>query len=161
MKTNGKKTFSFEFPTSSQSEYTVTLVLQKKNYETRRFTWTANRTLTERDTRNQYKAQAVKPGYSTLTRKIDGYKGRVMGYKVYITDIQQSGEEWIVFAALTKTKKGALKDTIVIVTGEKPDFVVGSEQTMYGTLTGVYEVQSEEDKETYPSFDLLFWEEQA
>ena len=32
---------------------------------------------------------------------------------------------------------------------------------MYGTLTGVYEVQSEEDKETYPSFDLLFWEEQA
>ena len=161
VRTNGKKTFSFKIPTDTQSEYNITLVLQKKNYETRRFTWTANRTLTERDTRNQYKAQAVKPGYSTLTRKIDGYKGRVMGYKVYITDIQQSGEEWIVFAALTKTKKGALKDTIVIVTGEKPDFVVGSEQTMYGTLTGVYEVQSEEDKETYPSFDLLFWEEQA
>ena len=45
-----------------------------------------------------------------------------------------------------------------LITEEKPDFVVGSQQTMYGRLTGTYEVQSEEGTENYPSFDLLFWD---
>ena len=81
-----------------------------------------------------------------------------MGYKVYITEIQEAGEEYVITAALTKTKKGNLKDLIVILTGEKPDFVVGSEQTFYGRLTGLYEIQSEEQTEGYPSFDLLFWD---
>ena len=158
-RTNNTGKFKFEFPTDAQSEYSVTLVFQKKNYDTRRFTWTANRTLTEKDIRDQYKAEAVKPAYSTLNRKLEAYTGRIMGYKVYITDIQQVGEEHIIFAALTKTKKGALKDIIVITTGEAPDFVAGSEQTFYGRLEGTYEVQSEEEgTERYPSFDLLFWE---
>ena len=136
----------------------MVLVFQKKNYETRRFSWTANRTLSENDIRNQTRSQAVKPAYGTLNRKLEAYTGRVMGYKVYISDIQQIGEEYAVTAALTRTKKGNLKDLIVILTTEKPDFVAGSEQTFYGRLTGLYEVQSEEDTVSYPSFELLFWD---
>ena len=136
----------------------MVLVLQKKNYETRRFSWTANRTLTEGDVRSQYKSEAVKPAYSTLNRKLEAYTGRIMGYKIYITDISQIGEEYAVTAALTKTKKGTMKDLIVIITGEKPEFVTGSQQTFYGRLTGTYEVQSEEDTVKYPSFELLFWD---
>ena len=158
VRTNNSGKFSFKIPTGVQNEYDITLVFQKKNYETRRMTWTANRTLTEQDIQNQYKAEAVKPAYSTLTKKLDAYTGRVMGYKVYITDIQQVGDEYIIYAALTKTNKGQLKNTIVIVTDEEPNFVVGSEQKFYGRLTGLYELQSEEDTTGYPSFDLLFWE---
>ena len=120
--------------------------------------WTANRSLTEKDVQNQYKKEAVKPAYATLNRKIEAYTGWIMGYKVYVSDIQQVGEEYVITAALKKTKKGALKDMIVIVTSEQPNFVAGSEQTFYGRLTGTYEVQSEEDTEKYPSFELLFWE---
>ena len=158
VRTNNTGKFKFEFPTDTQSAYSVTLVFQKKNYDTRRFSWNANRTLTEKDIQDQYRAEAVKPAYTTLNRKLDAYTGRIMGYKVYITDIQQVGDEHLIFAALTKSKKGTLKDIIVITTAEQPDFVVGSEQTFYGRLEGTYEVQSEEDTVRYPSFDLLFWE---
>ncbi len=158
VRTNNSGKFTFKIPTDTQSEYTITLILQKKNYDTRRFTWTANRTLSEKDIQNQYKAEAVKPAYSTLTRKIEAYTGRIMGYRIYVTDIQQVGEEYLVFGALTKTKKGAMKDIIVITTAEEPNFVVSSEQFFYGRLVGNYEVQSEEDTENYPSFELLFWE---
>lgn len=158
VRTNNSGKFTFHIPTDTQSEYSVTLVLQKKNYNTRRMTWTANRTLSEKDIQNQYKAEAVKPAYSTLVRKLENYTGRVMGYKVYITDIQHVGDEYIITAALTRTKKGTLKDLIVIITDTEPSFVVGSEQNFYGRLAGEYDVQSEEDTVKYPSFELLFWE---
>ena len=158
VRTNNTGKFTFKIPTDTQSEYSVTLVFQKKNFDTRRFSWTANRSLSEKDIRNQYKAEAVKPAYSTLNRKLEAYTGRIMGYKVYIMDIQQVGEEYVISAAMTKSKKGTLKDPIVIVASEKPAFVVGSEQTFYGRLTGIHEIQSEEDTEELPSFDLLFWE---
>jgi hypothetical protein len=158
IRTNNTGKFKFKIPTDAQSEYQVTLVFQKKNYDTRRFSWTANRSLTERDIQNQMKKEAVKPAYSTLNKKLEAYSGRIMGYKVYITDIQHVGDEYVITAALNKTKKGALKNMIVIITETEPDFVVGSEQTFYGRLNGSYEVQSEEDQVKYPSFDLLFWE---
>ena len=158
VRTNGTGKFSFKIPTDSQSEYSLTLVFQKKKYETRRFSWTANRTLNENDIRNQYKAEAVKPAYSTLNRKLEAYTGRIMGYKVYITDIQHVGDEYVISASLTKSKKGVLKDPIVIIAGEEPSFVAGSEQTFYGRLTGTHDVQSEESSEGIPEFELLFWE---
>ena len=159
VRTNGTGKFTFKIPTSTQSEYSITLVLQKKNYETRRFTWTANRELTENDLRNQTKAEAIKPAYSTLKSKLSSYTGKIMGYKVYITDIQQIGNEWLVYAALTKTTRGTLKDVIVVTTAEEPNMAVGTAWRMYGTCVGPYEVQSEEDTVSYPCFDLLFWEE--
>ena len=158
IRTNNTGKFSFKIPTDAQSEYNVTIVFQKKNYDTRRFSWTANRTLTEKDVQNQLKKEAVKPAYSTLNKKLDAYTGRVMGYKVYITDIQHVGDEYVISAALTKTKKGALKNMVVILSEQEPDFVVGSEQTFYGRLNGTYELQSEEDTVRFPSFELLFWE---
>lgn len=157
-RTNNTGKFTFRIPTDTQSEYQITLVFQKKNYETRRFTWTANRTLSENDIRNQTRASAVKPAHTTLMRKMESYMGRTMGYKVYITDIQHVGDEYIVTAAMTKTRKGTMKDLIAITTGEKPQFVVGSEQTFYGKLSGTHEIQSEEDTEQIPSFELLFWD---
>ena len=158
VRTNNSGKFTFKIPTDNQSEYSITLVLQKKNFSTKRLTWTANRTLSEKDIQNQYRAEAVKPAYSTLVRKLEAYTGRIMGYKVYITDIQQLGDEYVVTAALTRTKKGTLKDLIVLSMEEEPSFVVGSEQSFFGRLTGNYEVQSEEGTDTYPRFEVLFFE---
>ncbi len=158
VRTNGTGKFTFKIPTSTQSEYSITLVFQKKNYETRRFSWTANRTLSEMDIQIQYKQEAIKPAYSTLVKNLAAYTGRVMGYKVYIKEIQKVGEEWLVYCALTKTTKGTLKNIIVVTTNEEPGLSIGSEQKMYGTCVGSYDIQSEEDTVSYPCFDLLFWD---
>ena len=158
VRTNGTGKFTFKIPTSSQSAYDVTLILQKKGYETRRMNWTANRMLTQEDIENQYRASAIKPAYTTLASHLDTYEGKVMGYKVYITEIKQAGEEWLVFAALTKSRNGKMKNLIEITCPEEPNLIVGSEVKMYGVCSGAYEVQSEEETETYPGFDLLFWD---
>ena len=72
--------------------------------------------------------------------------------------IRQIGDEWIVFAALKQTKKGY--DNFLVITADtQPAFAAGTQQRMYGTCIGTYQVQSEEDLETYPSFDLLFWDQ--
>ena len=158
VRTNNNGKFSFKIPTDSQSAYTITLILQKKNYDTRRFTWTANRDLTEEDHKAAIRAEAVKPAYSTLNQKLEAYTGRVMGYTVYITDIQRVEDEYVIFAAMTRTEKGKLKNVIVITTEEEPAFTAGSEQKFYGRLTGTYEIQSEEGTENHPAFELLFWD---
>ncbi len=157
MRTNNTGKFTFKVPTSVQAEYDIVLVFTKKGFPTRRLTWTASRVLTEEDIRRQARTAAIKPAYSNLLRKLDAYAGRIMGYNVYITDIQESGTEWVVFAALNKTRKG-YSNIIAVLSSEAPNFVVNSEQKMYGTCTGPYVVQSEEGAVTYPGFDLLFWE---
>ena len=158
LRTNNNGKFSFKIPTDSQSEYGITLIMQKKNYDSRRFTWTANRVLTEEDRKAEVRAEAVKPSYTTLNQKLEGYTGRTMGYTVYISEIRQVGEEYVITAALTRTAKGLLKNMITIIAQEEPAFTAGSEQKFYGRLTGTYEVQSEEGTEQLPSFELLFWD---
>ncbi len=158
IRTNGTGKFTFKVPTVLQSEYDITLVFSKKDFDTRRLTFLATRTLTEEDMRKSAQKQAVKPAYATLVSKLDKYIGRIMRYTVYITDIQQVGDEWVVFAALNRTNKG-YKNQMVILSAEKPDFDTESQHKMYGTCTGSYLVQSEEGNVSYPSFDLLFWED--
>lgn len=157
VKTNGTGKFTFKVPTSAEAEYNFTLSFQKKNYSTRRFTYTVQRTLTEEDKKAQVAKNAIKPAYVTLKKKITGYTGKTMVYTVTITDIQQAGDEWIITAAMTKTKKGTLKDLIVITDNVEPDFIVGSQQKFYGLCTGMYQIQSEEGNTEYPSFAVQYW----
>lgn len=157
-KTNGTGTFKFKIPTSTQGDYDITLVFEKKNYSTRRFTAIANRELTEADLRRRAKEEAVKPAYSTLNKKLTGYTGRTMVYELSITNIEQAGDEWIIFAAMRSTKSG-YKDIVVITTKEEPSLSLDSKHKMYGKCTGSYQVLSEEDGDkSYPCFELLFWE---
>lgn len=160
IRTNATGRFTFKVPTSTQSSYEITLVLEKKGYSTRRKTYTANRNLTEEDIRGRYRSEAVKPAYSTLTKKLDAYIGKTVGYKIYIMDIASVGDEWIITAAMTKTDAGVLKNKIIVITSEDPGFEVGSAHKMYGTCIGSYNIQSEEGTESsLPSFDLLFFDD--
>ena len=158
VKTNNSGTFKFKVPTAEEAEYNITLVFQKKNYSSRRFTYTAIRELTENDIRSQVRQEAVKPAYSTLTKKIAGYTGKKMVYNVWITDIQQAGNQWVVFAAMNKTGKGSYKNKIIILSDEDPQFTIDSQIKFYGTCAGTHQIQSEEGNESLPCFELLFTE---
>lgn len=158
VKTNNSGAFKFKVPTAEEAEYSITLVFQKKQYSTRRFTYTAIRELTEEDIRNQVRKDAVKPAYSTLTKKIAGYTGKNMVYKVWITDVQQAGDQWVIFAAMNKSGKGTYKNKIIILSDEDPQFSLDTQVKFYGTCTGTHQIQSEEGTEALPCFDLLFTE---
>lgn len=157
VKTNNSGKFSFTLDTSADGDYEITLVFSKKNMSTRRFVLNANRTLTEAEQKQQIRDEAVQPRYGTLTDKLTGYTGKTMGYELYVREIQQSGDEWIIFMAMTKTKT-SYKDIVVVITDEEPNFSVDSQQKMYGKCIGSYEVTSEESTKTYPCFELLFWD---
>lgn len=158
VKTNNSGVFKFKVPTAEEAEYNITLVFQKKQYSTRRFTYTAIRELTENDIRNQVRKDAVKPAYSTLTKKIAGYTGKNMVYNVWITDIQQAGDQWVIFAAMNKSGKGTYKNKIIILSDEDPQLSLDTQVKFYGTCTGTHQIQSEEGTEALPCFDLLFTE---
>lgn len=158
VRTNNKGTFSFKIDTSEEGEYDITIVFSKKNYSTRRFTYSATRTLTEADLRARYREEAVKPAYSTLTSKLTGYTGRIMVYTLYTVKIDQAGDQWIITMAMTRSKSGTYKNLVVVTTEEEPNFSVDSERRMYGRCTGSYIITDGETTQSYPSFELLFWD---
>lgn len=161
VRTNNSGKFSFKIPTDKEGEYVITLVFEKKNYDPRRIQTVATRTLTEADIRADIREQGDKthPAYTTLNDKLKGYTGRVMGYNLYVKSVEQSGNEWITFMAMRKTKSGAYRDIVAVMSVEKPEFTEGSKVRIYATCTGGYEVQGEDKTTTYPAFDLLFWEQ--
>ena len=161
VRTNNSGKFSFKVPTDKEGEYVITLVFEKKNYDPRRIQTVATRTLTEEDIRNDIREQGDKthPAYTTLNDKLKGYTGRVMGYNLHVMSIEQSGNEWITFMAMRKTKSGAYRDVVAVMSVEQPTFTEGSQVRIYATCTGGYEIQGEEKTTTYPAFDLLSWEE--
>ena len=156
IRTNNSGGFSFKFDSKKEGDYTITVVFTKKGYDTRRFQVKATRQLTEEDIKEGYRKEAVKPAYSTLTSKLTGYTGRVMHYDLYCVSIEQSGDEWLVFMAMTQNKSG-YKNIVVVTTDDPPPFVENAQVHMYGRCTGSYEILSDEGSTTYPSFELLFW----
>ena len=80
-----------------------------------------------------------------------------MGYNLYIADIMQNGNEWIIKAAMVKNNSG-YKNFMYFLTGEDPGVEIDSQMLMYGTCIGPYVIQSEEGDQSYPAFDLLYME---
>ncbi|MGN0777639.1 MAG: carboxypeptidase-like regulatory domain-containing protein [Aristaeellaceae bacterium] len=155
--TNNSGKFSFTVDTSAEGDYEFTLVFSKKGMSTRRFVLNAKRTITEAERRQIIREAAVKPAYSTLTQKLKGYTGRYMVYTLYATEIIPSGDEWIIFMAMTKTKT-SYKNIVVVIADEEPPFQVGDQQKLYAQCIGSYDVSSEEKTTSYPCFQLCFWE---
>ena len=157
VKTNGTGKFKFKVPTSAEGDYDITLAFSKKNLNSKRLTFRTSRTLTAQDTQARSASKAVHPAYSLLTRNLDSYIGKTVVYTVYITDIQQTDDEWIVTAAL-KASKGSYSNFLVFMAKEDPGLTVGSKVKIYGTCIGAYQVQSEEGDTSYPGFDYLYTE---
>ena len=157
VRTNGTGKFKFKVPTTMEGEYDITLAFSKKHYDTKRLNFRASRTVTAEDTKSRAATKAIHPSYSALTKKLDSYIGKPMVYSVYITDVKQIDDEWIITAALRKTGKG-YKDIMVFMAGEDPGLEIDSKVKLYGTCVGAYQFQTEEENSTCPGFDYLYKE---
>lgn len=157
IKTNGTGKFSFKIDTKKEGVYDIVITFQKKGLSPRRFTFTANRVMTEKQRKQAIRDEAVKPAYSVLTDKLKGYTGRTMGYSLYVVDMNKVGDEWILTMAMKKTSKG-YSNLVMVTTTEEPNFSIDSQQKMYGKCTGAYIDTDGEKNISYPSFDLLFWD---
>ena len=142
-------------PTADEADYHFTLVFSKKGFDTKRLTFDASRSLSEEDRRAAIQKSAVRPSYSNLMNKSEKYIHQAMGYNLYVTDVQQSGEEWIIQAAMVRS--GAqYKNIVYFNADEDPGLEIGSRYLMYGDYIGSYVVQADDGAEQFPGFDLLF-----
>ena len=95
------------------------------------------------DRQRQWREEAVQPAYSTLTDKLSGYTGRIMGYTLYVVSYEQSSDgQWIIEMAMDK-KSGTYRNIVIVTTTEEPQLILDSEVKMYGRCTGSYTVVPE------------------
>lgn len=158
VRTNGTGKFRFKVPTAAEGTYDITLVFSKKNYNTKRLTYTAVRTLTEQEKQAKSTAKAIHPGYAALNKKLETYIGQTMVYKAYIVEVTQNGSDWIITAALKKSAKKGYSDFLVFDATEDPGLMVDTQFKLYGICIGSYPVQSEEGDTSYPRFEYLYAE---
>lgn len=153
---NGK--FSFTIDTSKEGNYSIDMVFAKEGLKSQKYSFFGTRTFSGTEQESKIKAEAIKPAHTTLTDKIKGYTGRIMGYNAYVTKIEKSGEDWLVYMAFRQIKS-VYRDIIVVKTKEEPTLTVDTQVKMYGRCTGMYQVVDDSGTHEYPSFDLLLWGE--
>ena len=155
IKTNGTGRFTFKVPTAEEANYHFTLVFSKKGFETKRFTYDVSRSLSEEERRESIRKSAIRPNYNALMDKSEKYLHQVMGYNLYVTDVQQSGDEWIIVAAMVRSGS-QYKNIVYFTASEYPKLEIGSRCLIYGEYVGSYVVQVEDGGEQFPGFNLLF-----
>ena len=152
---NGTGRFTFKIPMKDEGVYEIAIAVTKKGYDTKRFTYTVERFLTDEARQLQIRKQAARVGYGALTSRIDQYVGKVLTFSVWITGIDKLGDEWAVSAAGAQVGDH-YSQLMVYFTDQEPAFAVEEKHTVYGTCKGPYEIQSEEGTESsIPCFDLL------
>jgi len=158
VKVNSTGKFSFKLPTTEAGEYDITLVFSKKNLDTRRYTFTVNRVVTDEQQQDRWRDDAVKPAYTTLTSKLEGYTGRVMGYDLYLVEAMPDENGYLLRMAMTKNSK-SYKSIVYVRADELPAVEIGGKVKMYGECIGSLEVTlSDGTTESCPAFALLFWD---
>jgi hypothetical protein len=154
---NGK--FSFTIKTAEEGNYSIDMVFSKEGLTSQKYSFFGTRALSGNEQEATVKAEAIKPAHNNLTDKIKGYTGRIMGYNAYVMKIEKSGEDWLVYMAFRQIKS-VYRDIIVVKTKEEPTLTVDTQVKMYGTCTGMMTVTDDSGNHEYPSFDLLFWDEE-
>ena len=158
IRTNGTGVFKFKVPTTLEGDYDIVLAFQKKGLDNKRLEYKTTRQLTEQDTRDRSATKAIHPAYNTLVKKLDTYAGKYMVYTAHVVSVEQSGEEWIILAALKKNKD-KYSNYLVYSADHDPGLEAGSKVKIYGTCEGVgHQFQSEEDVISYPLFTFSFYE---
>lgn len=156
--TNGTGRFTFTFPMKDEGIYDIVLSFSKKGLNSERRSFTVERILTDEARRVQIRKDAKKVGYSTLSAKLGQYVKQTIKYEnVYITAMEQVGDQWMITAAVRKSGE-RYSDFLVYMADEEPSFSVEEQHTLYGLCTGSHQIQSEEGSESLPAFDLLLWD---
>ena len=151
---NGTGRFSFKIPLKDEDTYEIALIITKKGYDTKRFTWKVSRYLTDEARQAMVRKQAARVGYGTLSSRIDQYVGKTLVFSVWITGIEQVGEEWHIHVSGAKTGEH-YSQNMIFITEEEPSFAVEEKHTLYGKCIGPFKIESEEGTDSIPSFDLI------
>ena len=154
---NGTGRFNFTISLKNEDVYEIAVSVTKRGYDTKRFLYTVSRFLTDEARAAQIRKQSVHVGYGALTSRMDQYVGKTMSFQVWITAIDQIGDEWRVSAAGSKTGDH-YSQPMIFMAEEEPPFAVEEKHALYGKCRGPYQIQSEEGIEAVPSFDLLLWD---
>ena len=156
---NGTGRFTFKIPMKEEDQYGITLVFNKKGYESKRFSYTVSRFLTDEARQALIRKQAQNIGYGALTARIDQYVGKMLKFNVWILSIEQVGDEWHILAAGAKTGENHYTQKMRFISEQEPSFAVEEKHLLYGNCIGPFTVESEEGvEESIPSLDLLFWD---
>ena len=118
------------------------------------------RNWTDADMMKYLSKQAVAPTYAQLKKDIKNYEGRIVGYRAYLLDVAQSGDEYIIAMALSK-KDGKYINPVLVMSENEPSFAVGERVMMYGTCEGMSlstgTAEDDVQEESYPCFSLLLF----
>ena len=152
----GAGKFSITIPTEEEGLYEVVLIFSKRGLADRRYTYSFVREWDAEDTINYLKKQAVKPSYTNLVDKIEGYTGKTMMYNLYMLGTEESGNQFISQMAFRKNND-AYHDIVLVVSQENPNITPGEKVTMFGTCIGMATGNAPDNSisASYPSFDLL------
>jgi len=158
---NAEGRFKVDIDTSEEGQYELVLAFSRKGLADRRLVYTFSRKWSDQDVLQYLQKQAIKPSYTNLIKNIDGYDGRIMGYKAYLVDASQSGDQWLIQMALNKDKN-IYKNIILVISNEEPSFAKDERIMMYGTCAGMsVSVSGDENEESqeasYPCFELLLF----
>ena len=163
-KVNTAGRFKIDLDTKDEGNYAVVLAFSKPGLADRRVSYSFTRSWSQNDMVKQLESEAISPGYATLVDKIAGYDGRIMGYKAYVVNVTQAGDDWIIKMALTKKANG-YSGIILVTTSEKPTATADTRMLMYGRCVGMSVPSDEADtseanvkestNESYPCFELL------
>lgn len=156
--TNNSGEFSFKIDTSEEGEYVFTLVFQKRNYSSRRFTSTASRVYTDADRREMIRTTAVSPAYKTLSSKLSAYKGAYMVYTLHIQSVEETPTGYLTFAGMSKAKSGAISNLVVIRSTDAPEYAAGDKVKLYLRCIDSYEYIGDSGSQDLPYFDLQWME---
>lgn len=152
--------FAITVDVDEEGSYDVVLAFGKKGLADRRFTYSFARKWTDADMVEYLKKQAISPTYDQLKKNMAKYEGRIMGFRSYILDVAQSGDEYIIRMALNR-KNGKYSNIILVTSSEEPAFPLEERLMMYGTCEGMSLstglAEDEKEEESYPCFALLLF----
>lgn len=159
-KVNAKGVFTFTVDTYKEGEYTFNLVISRKGYEPRTFSYKGERRLTPEARTARITGSAQTPTYKKLIRNIDRYDGKVLTFEGYLVSVENKGAEWIMLFALRKN--GEAYDSYFMLTSDKESGMeVGSKVKVYGTLVGTSSMRNAQGVEAeYPKLQLNIIEKQ-
>lgn len=130
------KEFTFNIDTAAESAYDIRLVLSKRNYEDRVFTYTTQKTISQEARQEAERAQALRPSYAELIANPNAYDGKLLRFEGTLIEKQNTTDSWVLRFAIRKTDTG-FEDILLLSTDTEPALPLNTAATVYGVMVGM------------------------
>ena len=162
VRTNNRRTFSFNVPTPSDGQYSAKLTFSKAGMATRVFEFEgvkggAALPAAEQQPEAAEEAasamEALSPSYTDLIAQAEAYDGKSLTFDGYVTGIEQEAGDYVLSLALRKAVTG-YADTLLLVTPTDPGIPADSRVRVVGRLEGLSAGEGETPNLSYPRLRL-------